>query len=73
MLDELGLVSAELDTGISGSDNVPSSYYAIGHLNFDSVEDFESAFAEAGQALIDDIPNYTDVSPIIQISETRSI
>ena len=36
---------------------------------FDTVEEFKSAFAAEGAGLLADVPNYTNVEPIITISE----
>lgn len=46
-------------------------FVAICHLYFDSVEAFQTAFGPHAAALQGDIPNYTDVRPIIQISEVK--
>jgi len=49
----------------------PATYVAMGHLLFDSVEAFQSAFGPHSEAIMSDIPNYTDVKPTIQISEVK--
>jgi uncharacterized protein (TIGR02118 family) len=43
----------------------------MGHLLFDSVEAFQAAFGPNAQAISADIPNYTDIRPVIQISEVK--
>jgi uncharacterized protein (TIGR02118 family) len=35
----------------------------------DSVETFQAGFGPNVQAIMGDIPNYTDASPVVQISE----
>ena len=72
-LGPLGMVSAELDSGIAGAGDSPSPYFAIGHLIFETVEAFQAAFAKEGGGLLADIPNYTDVEPVIQISNYEKI
>ena len=52
-----------------GAPGSPPLYAAIGHLMFDSVEAFGIAFEAHGQALMSDIPKFTNVQPVIQISE----
>ena len=42
---------------------------AAAHLIFDTVDQFQKSFESVGGELINDIPNYTDVNPEIQISE----
>ena len=52
-----------------GSPGTAATYIAIGHLLFDSVEAFESGFAEHAPEILADIPNYTNTRPTLQISE----
>jgi uncharacterized protein (TIGR02118 family) len=61
-----------VDQGIAGG--TPGSkapYVAIGHLFFNTVEDFISSFTPNANAIMSDIPNYTDVNPIVQVNEIR--
>lgn len=61
-------VSVERGLG-GGAPGVEAIYSAMAHFLFDSVENFMAAFAPQAAALQADIPNYTDVEPVIQISE----
>ena len=45
------------------------AFVAMGHLYFDSLAEFQAAFAPVAATLLGDIPNYTNVQPVIQISE----
>jgi uncharacterized protein (TIGR02118 family) len=54
-----------------GAPGSPAPYLAMGHLLFDSLEAFRSAFGPHAAAIMGDIPNYTDVEPIVQIGEVR--
>ena len=66
------LKGASVDQGIAGgTPGAPADYVAIGHLLFDSVEAFQQSFGPHAQVLMADVPNYTSVTPIIQISEIR--
>lgn len=47
------------------------AYIAMGHIYCDSAEAFQAAFAPHAQEIMGDIPNYTDIEPIIQISEVK--
>ena len=38
-------------------------------LNFDSMEDFQNSFDPNAEKIMDDLPNFTNIEPIIQISE----
>jgi len=46
-------------------------FIAMGHLYFDSMEAFQTAFGPHADAIMADIPNYTDIQPTIQISEVK--
>ena len=61
-----------IDAGIAGgAPGQPAPYSAVGHLVFESVEAFQGAFGPKAGTIMADIPNYTDVSPVIQISEIK--
>jgi uncharacterized protein (TIGR02118 family) len=61
-----------VEQGIAGgAPGEPATYVAMGHLFFDSVDAFQAAFAPHAQAILADIPNYTNTQPTIQISEVK--
>lgn len=61
-----------VDQGLAGAEpGFPPTYGAMGHILFDSVEGFQSAIGPHMEAIIADIPNYTDILPIVQISEVK--
>ncbi|MBP5987156.1 MAG: EthD family reductase [Azonexus sp.] len=53
-----------VDQGI-GND---APYAAVCHLFFETVEAFQAAFGPHDAAIMADIPNYTNVQPVVQIS-----
>ena len=64
--------NASVDHGIAGG--TPGSkapYVAIGHLYFNTIQDFMSSFGPNEGAIVGDIPNYTDTIPVIQINEIK--
>jgi uncharacterized protein (TIGR02118 family) len=66
------LKSVAVEQGIGGGTPGSSApYLAIGHLQFASVEAFQTSFAPHAQAIMSDIRNYTNAQPIIQISEVK--
>ena len=68
------VTSISIDIGIGGSaPGEPAPYVAIVGFTCDSVEAFTNAFAPVAGQLQGDIPNYTDIEPVIQISEIRRI
>jgi len=62
--------NASVDQGISGiSPGSKATYVAVGHLYFNTVDDFISSFTQHANAITSDFVNYTEVNPIIQISD----
>ena len=62
--------SYTVDKGLAGgAPGAPATYVAMCHILFDSVEAFQTAFGPNAQSIMADIPNYTDLTPVIQISE----
>jgi len=68
-LKSFGLIKTGVDKGISGGGDQPAPYVCIGHLYFESSDGYEKGLAEAGPVLRGDISNFTNVTPIRQISE----
>ncbi len=61
-----------VEQGMSGGQaGSKPAFIAMGHLYFDSVDAFQKAFAPHAQAIMGDIPNYTNIQPIIQISDVK--
>ncbi len=66
------LKGVAVEQGLGGAEPGSSATYAaMGHLLFDSVEAFQAAFGPHADAIIGDMPNYTDVQPTIQVSEVK--
>lgn len=53
--------------GAAALSNAP--YIAMGHLYCESVEDFQAGFGPHTKEIMGDIPNYTNQTPIVQMSE----
>jgi len=69
-MDSMGLLRTEVEKGVSGADpSAPAPFVAIGVLYFNTVEEVHEVFKTHGREVMGDIPNYTDISPQIQISE----
>ena len=65
-----GFRGVSVERGLGGV--VPGSdapYVAMCHFLFDSVEDFIAAFTPNAATLQGDMPNYTDIEPVIQFNE----
>ncbi len=66
------LKGVSVEQGVGGPEpGSRATYVAMGHLLFDSVDAFQSAFGPHAEAIMGDIPNYTDIQPTIQISEVK--
>lgn len=64
------LKSYTVDKGVAGgAPGAPATYIAMGHLFCDSAEAFQKGFGPHAKEIMGDIPNYTDQTPVIQISE----
>ena len=64
------LIRYDIETGISGrTPEDPLPYLAIGTFYFDTLEAYNQAFAPHAEQILGDIPNYTDIQPVVQISE----
>ncbi|HEY0943009.1 MAG TPA: EthD family reductase [Steroidobacter sp.] len=58
-----------VDKGLSGGTGGPPTYVAMCHIYSDSVEAFSAAFGPHSKEILADIKNYTDLQPVMQISE----
>ena len=64
------LKATAIDKGIAGgAPGAPLPFVAIGYLYFNTVADFQNGMKTNGSKIRADIPNYTDIQPVIQISE----
>ncbi|WP_288108646.1 EthD family reductase [Limnobacter sp.] len=59
-----------VDKGLGGGvPGEPPAYIAMCHIFCESAESFAASFNPHAQAILADIPNYTDLQPVLQISE----
>jgi len=64
----MGLERVELLRGTGTLEGVPPAYELIGTLTFASIEQIQAALAKGAEVLAD-IPNFTDVQPVIQLNQ----
>ena len=71
-LTSIGLISVDLRAGLAGGagPDSPPDYAMICNLNFGGIEELQNAMAAHGLELTGDIPNFTNVQPTMQISQT---
>ena len=62
----------DVDQGLGGAQaGSKPAFVAMAHLIFDSVDAFQKAFEPHAGAIMGDIPNYTDIEPLIQVNEVK--
>ena len=59
-----------IDKGLAGgAPGDPATYVGMCHIFADSVEAFQKGFGPHAREIMGDVPNYTDIAPVMQISE----
>ena len=64
----------EIDKGIAGrtaNDKVP--FVAIGYFYINDVAEYNKAIVQNRDAVISDFKNYTNIQPVVQISEIKQV
>lgn len=65
-----GLKYYTIDKGLSGgAPNIRATYVAACHLLCDSVVAYQASFGPHAREITGDIANFTDINPIVQVSE----
>jgi uncharacterized protein (TIGR02118 family) len=71
-LTPFGLGAVTVDRGIGAlPPAISPPYVCVCSLEFGSVQDMQRGLEEHGAEIMGDIQNYTDVHPVIQVSEVR--
>lgn len=64
------LVSYTIDKGISGrTGEEPATFVAIGAFYFEKLSAYQNSFGPNANKILSDIPNYTAIQPVVQISK----
>jgi uncharacterized protein (TIGR02118 family) len=59
-----------VDKGLAGgTPDAPPTYVGMCHIFCETVEAFQAGFGPHAAEILADIPNYTDLQPVLQISE----
>ena len=66
-----GFKGVKVERGIDISNTIDSTYVAMCHYYFDTLENFMAAFIPHAEKLQDDVRNYTNIEPTIQINEVE--
>ena len=63
---------ATVEKGLGGAaPGTPAPYIAMGNIYFDSIQAFQTAFGPHVEKIMGDLPNFTDIEPVMQISEVE--
>jgi uncharacterized protein (TIGR02118 family) len=63
-----------VDKGLAGMDpGSKPTYVGMCHIFCDTVEDFQKGFGPHAAEIMADIPKYTDLSPVVQISQVMRL
>jgi uncharacterized protein (TIGR02118 family) len=64
----------EIDKGISGrTPNDKAPFAAIGYFYIHDVAEYNKAIAQNRDSIISDFKNYTNIQPVVQISEIKQV
>ena len=64
----------EIDKGIAGrTPNEKVPFVAIGYFYINDVAEYNKAIAQNRDAVISDFKNYTNIQPVVQISEIKQL
>ncbi|AVR45996.1 EthD family reductase [Christiangramia fulva] len=64
--------AASIEKGIGGMEpDSPAPYAAMGNLYFDSMDSYEKSFIANIEKISADLPNFTNIEPIVQLSEVK--
>ncbi|MEL7341868.1 MAG: EthD family reductase [Bacteroidota bacterium] len=64
------MIDMEIEKGIAGrTPEDPIPYLAAGYFFFESLESYQKAFGANAEQILGDVPNYTNIQPVVQISE----
>lgn len=62
-----------IDKGLAGgAPDSPAPYVAIGYFYFENMEGCQSSMGTHSKTLQTDVPNYTNIKPVLQISEVQT-
>ncbi|WP_242086453.1 EthD family reductase [Aestuariivivens sediminis] len=64
------LLGATIEKGLSGgAPDSAAPYVAMGNIYFESIESFQNSFGAHADKIMGDLPNFTNIEPVVQISE----
>lgn len=62
--------AATVEKGLGGGEpGSKATFAAMGNLYFESMDSFQNSFGPNAEQIMADLPNFTNIEPVIQISE----
>ncbi len=69
-MKEHGLLDIRVDKGFVGTKSKsPPVYVCIATLTFETMAGYKEGFRIHGPHLVEDLPNFTDIEPVVQVNE----
>ena len=64
------IIGATVEEGLAGGvpDSTPT-YRVMGNMYFESIETYQNSLGPHAERIMGDIPNFTNIEPVIQISK----
>lgn len=64
------LKGTTVEKGLGGATSgAKATYAAMGNMYYNSIKEFQTAFGPHAKKIMGDLPNFTNIEPVIQISE----
>jgi len=60
---------AEVRKGVASPDGSTASFVCLANIWIKSVDEFQATLAKHGKEIMGDIPNFTNIQPILQVDE----
>jgi uncharacterized protein (TIGR02118 family) len=60
---------AEVRKGVASPDGSAASFVCMANIWIKSVDEFQATLAKHGKEIMGDIPNFTNIQPILQVDE----
>jgi uncharacterized protein (TIGR02118 family) len=69
LMKPFGAIRFEVERPLATASGEPAPYIAVGTIYFNDMQGIQGGLAQHGAEIMGDIPNYTNVAPVIQFGE----
>lgn len=64
------VLGATVEKGLGGAEpGSTATYNTTGNLYFETMESFQNSFGPNANEIMGDLPNFTNIEPVVQVSE----